>query len=142
MLTSHRGHTAGQHGRTLVLVAGTRAAPPGTPGSLGCAPWDKGGGGTVLQKTGGIQAVHHRTDVPGAGVERRGMWCPQITGPVHPSTLGMPGHPWTPQHPAAHLLQHLIPTAALHRTGGSKGSDNDGNIPNEVRRPRASPPPR
>lgn len=29
-------------GRTPVLVAGTHAAPPGTPGSLGCAPWDKG----------------------------------------------------------------------------------------------------
>lgn len=69
---------------------------------------------------GGIRAVHHRTDMPGAGVERSGMWCPQITGPVHPSTLGMPGHPWTPQHPAAHLLQHLIPTAALHRTGGEQ----------------------
>lgn len=61
---------------------------------------------------------------------------------LHPSTLGMAGHPWTPQHLAAHLLQHLIPTTALHRTRGRKGSDNDGNIPNEVRRPRASPPPR
>lgn len=50
-----------------------------------------------------------------------------------------PGHPSTLQLISSSTSSPQQPCTEL---GGSKGSDNDGNIPNEVRRPRASPPPR